>query len=140
METAHVIVDQKGSPKKIFVKFEVKTDFVVQEVRLFYKSPPTSRFKNAKLKLTQELLYSAELPPHERIDYYIGVKSERGDETYIGSREEPFLLVKEILPSITKMKKRSRILVGAVVIVAGIIAAILAALALEPNDEKGKLK
>ena len=122
LERKYVLVDKKDRPKKIIVEFIIKTDFVVQEARLFYKSLPDSTFKNTKLKLSQDLLYIAEIPPKEVLNYYIRIRSEKGDESYIGSREETFRLVMETLARLKGEKRRKRF------IILSVFLAIVAAL------------
>lgn len=103
--TSAVITDSKDNPRAIRVEFQIRTDTVVGQVRLYYRQFGKNKYSDQLLKLNHELFYQTLVPFSEKYEYYLTVKSERGDVFTVGTSAEPRVLQTEGLPRALEIKQ-----------------------------------
>jgi hypothetical protein len=121
-------VDGNGVPKKIYLEIGVTAEFVVANARLFYRTSPEANYKQVKLRRNASLNYDAFVPSADKLEFYLGLKPERGPEVFVRSQEGRFLLESSRLEKVkgAKTEKAKTIAVAAVAIILAIIGAGIA--------------
>lgn len=94
-EQATILLDEKGNPKELEVKFTAtvtSTINVVEEINMLYRVPPSTEFNRIKLERDARLQYIATIPYADKIEYYFNIMPEKGPNLVVGSPTALFAL------------------------------------------------
>jgi len=124
LKRARVIQDKKAKTQRILVEFEITSEFVLAEARLFHRPRGSLEYSNVGLKQDHKLFYVATIPFAEEVEYYVELRPERGPVWFEGSPSDPRLLSSSDLHRVAA--KKNRISRKAVVVVTVVVAIVLA--------------
>lgn len=124
LKRASVIQDRKAKPQGILLEFEISSEFVLADARLFHRPRGSLKYSHVGLKRDLQLFYVATIPFADEVEYYVELRPERGPAWMDGSPSEPHVLGSSDLPRDEKMHRSGKKVGIAVGIVIAIILGI----------------